>query len=130
MMPAAANAGAGKFVVMATNEGIHTPEKWAAVTADQLVSVDDNMVPTRRGEALLLRDKIVAVLCEGFHAVRVDASLDEVSAMATQAFCRIREISAGTPWQICFNSKAIGQEMMLVIRRNMLTAADLLVRTE
>ena len=50
--------------VMKTDGGSHPPEKWAEVTASQIVQIAESAPEGRSAEARALRDKIVAVLTD------------------------------------------------------------------
>jgi len=123
-------AGAGFVRTMITNEGNHTPEDWAKMTASQLVELDPEIDERRRTMALELRGRIARTLVEAFHAVTPSISAAELWRLTVAAHQRIETAAKGSPWEEHFAQPDIRRMMGETIFRNLNTAADLALRTE
>jgi hypothetical protein len=116
--------------VFITNEGTHSPEHWAIVTARMLVSEGANISPDRIDACTALRAKMVATLTEAFRATRPTSSLVEIAGNAQSVVRRLVDHAKGGPWEMEFGHEDIVAMMEDVVHRNLLSHADIGLRTE
>ena len=102
------------FGVLITNDGVHSPEKWAAATASHIVSIAHSVAGQERAAAVKLEASVIDIL-EKHHGIvqagersaiitdssRLAKELDanehtEVEAVASE----IISATNGTAWQI------------------------------
>lgn len=126
-----AGAQANPVRVLITNDGgAHPPQKWATITALDLVSITPDIDPARRDAAIGLRRKIAGALLERFAAVKASSSSAELDQMGTTALESIQALAAGTPWAESFAHPEIAAAMLHTIRRNLFSAADVTLKVE
>ncbi len=116
--------------VMITHGGIHPATKWAMATAEQLVSIDRSMDAVRQEHAFELRRDIAKILRPAFEEVAPHTNFRRIEDLADQAWSEIRRIACATVWAVWFETEVVSAQMQSVIRRNLLSAADLALRTE
>jgi hypothetical protein len=130
MIGADSAARAGAVHVFITDEGTHSAEHWAIVTAQMLVSAGPNISPGRLEALGRLRGKLVGTLTEAFQSVKPTSSLDEIASTAHAATQRFADHAKGSPWEVEFGHETIAAMMEDVVRRNLATHADIGLRTE
>lgn len=130
MIPVMGTHVAAPLRVFISNGHAHSPDGWAIVTARMLVSAGQNISPDRLEAVASLRAKMQATLVGHFQAVKSDATMVQIDAAAADAVARFKEHAASTPWQMEFANETIAAMMHDVVRRNLATHADILLRTE
>lgn len=130
MNPGVSGVEVGQVRVLITNGGNHTPETWARETADSLIVIDDGLEGVKRQEAVTLRQKIARTLLDSFAAVKAKSLASEIEQISAGAIRSVFDAAKGSPWEVYFYEPNTRSAMALTIRRNIMTAADLALRTE
>jgi hypothetical protein len=127
---AEAGTQAGPCMVLITNEGVHSADDWARITLDGVVVAPPSGDREREMEAKMVRRRAFHVLQQCFHQVRGDMSADEIRALGNQATQAIVDAARGSPWEMNFSAPQIREEIAIVVRRNLLTMANMALGTE
>ncbi len=130
MIGAEGGTAAGRVAVLVTDGGAHPATKWAMATAEGIVSIDSDMEPAKKQLAFNLRRDIAKTLRASFEEVRSDCTMDQIETLTVQAWSRIADLAQPTPWAIWFNDAAIADQMKVVIRRNLFSAAEIALELE
>jgi len=130
MMQGASSSAAGRITILATSNGAHSASTWAQTITDGLLALDPAMPMHRRLAAIALRRSLTALFYEAFQAMRPTSTFEDVEAVTAGCMGEIEKLFASTPWAFEASHPEIKDQFRAFIRRNLLSAADLALRTE
>ena len=105
--------------IMSTNDGPHSPLKWAENTSSLIVSIADSIIGERKGSAIKLQALVLDILTgahesvqtgerariaeRGVNRLQDDMTPDE-HVVITGIVAKIVEAAKGTPWEADFQT--------------------------
>ena len=113
-----------------TNEGTHTPAQWAELTCAMLISRGHGIPQDRLDAAKTLRARMIGTLREAFEAVKPTTAGVTIENIARGVVRRFGEFAQGTPWAQDFAHPGVIDAMNELVRRNLVTHAELQLRME
>lgn len=120
----------GAMTVLVTNGGTHSAESWAEVVAQGLVKIDPSMPAERLEQAVSVRVQVKAALVDVFHEATATMTVARAAEISGQMLNRMADIFAGTTWAMTLEHPEIRTQIQLHIYRNLMSAAEIALRTE
>lgn len=123
---------------MITNGGPHHPMKWAVMTAETIMPIDDSVEGERLIQAKKLQTAIAEVLTPHHDGVQqrerkglrekagdhLEAPFDPIP-LAKAALTSIVATAKGTPWEVHFNKPEVQNVIGAIISGHFATAMDI-----
>lgn len=130
MMGAPSSSSAGRIAILVTSGGTHSASTWAQAVTDGLLALDPQMPMHRRLAAIGLRRSLTALFHEAFQAMTPTTTFSDVETATDACMSQIGHLFASSPWALNVAHPEIKDQIRAFVRRNLLSAADLALRTE